>query len=225
MKTLLLCSVLLTASVHATDAMTTTAQRFVPKGWKLHSYKVGDLNQDNRADLVVIAEQNDPAKRIKNEDLGTQELNLNPRRLLILLQTDTGYQTAQSIDGFLPSANDADSTCLQDPLEVGGISIAKGVLNIEKHYWQSCGSWEVSHDTYRFRHENGRFRLIGFDSWSMMRNSGERSEESVNYLTGKKKIVSGLNEFKPGKPKVKWETISSGQTYFLDDTNLPGNNR
>ncbi|WP_249383836.1 hypothetical protein [Chitinivorax sp. B] len=177
---------------------------------------MGDLNQDGNSDAVLVLQENNPAKRQRNDNFGSTVLNLNPRRLVVLFQAGTGYQQVQHIDGFLPSEHDTETPCLEDPLAEGGIEIKRGILNIDMHYWLSCGSWEVNHKTFRFRHQHNRFRLIGLDSWSFRRNSGERAERSINYLTGKEKHTTGLNEFATSKPVVTWKTLMGKQDFYLD---------
>lgn len=187
---------------------TATAKRFVPSGWRLHSLHAGDLDRDGRPDLVVVVEENDPAKHRPNDFLGEPDLNLNPRRLIIALQGPQGYRAVQKVDGFLPSENEADTPCLLDPLAGGGLSIAKGVLVVEMNYFLSCGSYWTTRETYRFRHENGRFRLIGFDEWSFSRATHEETSESTNFLTGRRKVVTDRTE---------WQTLPKVRAYYLDD--------
>jgi hypothetical protein len=191
--------------------------RWVPKGWRLEKAVTGDLDKDNVADVVLVLQQNDRRKRVRNEGLGAFELNLNPRRFLVLLNSPDGLRKVAETSRFLPSANDADSPCLADPLEEGGVRIERDLLFIDLHYWLSCGSWGVSHNTFTFRWENGRLRLIGLDGYEFMRNTGERSETSTNFLTGKRKMTAGLNESDAlAKPSVSWKRIPAIKPLYLD---------
>lgn len=191
-------------------------QKWAPVGWKVIGSAIGDLNNDGKDDAVLILEDSKSVNQKKNNKLGSGELNLNPRSLIFLMNTQVGYQISSSIDHFLPSENDSDVPCLEDPLASGGVSIQHGTLKVDLQYWLSCGSYGVTHRTFVFRYEEGRFRLIGLDSWEFSRSSGERTEVSVNYLTGKKKITSGLNEFEKSKPKTRWKTLSNDMKFFLD---------
>ena len=196
-----------------------TFQNYVPKGWKLIISTVGDLNADGKNDAALVIEKDDQANRKPNSDLGVSELNLNPRRLLILLQNDRDYQTALSTDKFLPTEDDEESPCLADPLGDGGMQISKGLLNITLSYWMSCGGWGSSSEEYLFRYENTRFLLIGSNHYYFMRNSGEATKYSINYVTGKIKITEGLNEFdeKESKPKNVWKKIKNNAPKYLDE--------
>ena len=168
-----------------------------------------------------MIEQDDPAKRIKNAGLGPDELNTNPRRLVFLSRTFAGYKRVGSSDNFLPPEGDSDTPCLADPLEEGGMDLRRGVLSINLNYWLSCGSWSTSKVTFKFRLEKGRYRLIGFDRSSFARNGGTGEEISINYLTNRKKVTTGVQIFEPEadtpvtKPKVVWTRIGL-QKYYLD---------
>ena len=191
---------------------------WVPAGWKLILTATGDLNRDGIEDAVLVLEQTNPSNLKPNEGLGVSVLNVNPRRLLILLKTPNGYRKVLSRDDLLPSENNEVSPCLDDPLlGEGGISVSSGRLIVDLRTWLSCGSWEVTHRTFTFRLENTRFRLIGYDYWEFARNTGERYEYSINYLAGKKKATTGLNEFEDSTPKVLWSKISGKREFFLDE--------
>jgi hypothetical protein len=194
-------------------------QAWVPPGWKLLLTTTGDLNRDGQDDVALILQQADPALVRKNDGLGAETLDLNPRRLVVLLHKADGLRKVASVDRFLPKENDAEQPCLEDPLAEGGIQITRGLLQIDLQYWTSCGSWWVSHRTFSFRLESAgeRFRLVGLDGWESKRSTGERSEYSKNYLTGKQKITEGLNELEASTPTIKWKTIQGRTTFFLDE--------
>lgn len=193
----------------------------LPPGWKLLARVAGDLNRDGLDDWVLVAEQTDPGRFKKNSGLGAPVLNLNPRRLLVLLATPAGFKPVLNRDGLLPSANEEDSPCLADPLEEGGgVSIERGNLVIRQQVWLSCGGWGVTQEKFTFRLEASRFRLIGYDVLEFSRNTGEESELSVNYLTGKKKITQGANADGSTQPKVTWEKFSPRRAFFLDEMSL-----
>lgn len=211
-------SIFIGSSAFAADV--SAFQNHVPAGWRLLSSAAGDLNADSQDDAVIVIEKDDPANRKQNSDLGAKELNLNPRRLLILLQKDGDYQPVLSTDKFLPTENDVESPYLADPLgEGGGVAISKGLLKITLGYWMSCGGWGSSSEEYIFRYEGARFRLIGRNYHEFMRNSGEGIKITVNYLTGKTKIIEGLNEFdeKESKPKIAWKKIENNAPQYLDE--------
>lgn len=209
--------VLASHSFHAKAVEAQDYSRWVPKGWRVDRAVTGDLDGDGAQDVALVLQQNDRHKRVRNEGMGAPQLDLNPRRLLVLLRSPDGLRKAAENSRFLPPENDAELPCLADPLEEGGVRIERGLLFIDLHQWVSCGSWSVSHSSFTFRLENGRFRLIGLDGYEFMRNTGERSETSTNFLTGKKKVTTGINEFDDSaKPRVSWERLPAMRPIYLD---------
>ncbi len=193
----------------------------IPKGWHVILETSGDLTGDKKAETVIVAEEQDPSKIIDNDSLGNPRLNTNSRRLIILSPAAKGYRQIQSVYGFLPSESDAESACLADPLmEEGGIEIKKGLLIVTLNYWLSCGSYGVTTDIYRFREQGSRFRLIGKDTKSYSRSSGEGEETSINYLTGRKRETTGITVIETDegdsgiKPKTKWSRVDVEDLYL-----------
>jgi hypothetical protein len=195
-----------------------------PKGWRVILDTSGGLTGDKKPEAVIVIEEQDKSKLINNERLGNQTLNTNPRRLIILTPTAQGHRQIQSVAGFLPAEGDVESSCLADPLmENGGIEIKKGVLIVTLNYWLSCGSYGVTTNIYRFRQQGNRFRLIGKDTKSYSRASGEGEEVSINYLTGRKRETTGITVIEPdeggpvAKPKTKWSRIAPEEEQYLDN--------
>ncbi len=190
---------------------------YIPRGWVMDTALKGDLNKDKKADVVLILRNTDKNNFKVQDGLGPDTLDLNPRRLIILFKTGSGYKKVLSTDKFLPSVNDEESTCLEDPLYNGGVQILNGVLKIHHHYWLSCGSWYVTDYNYMFRYQNNIFQLIGLDISSFHRASGESGTTSYNFSTGKKQTIDGMNEFdeKENKPVEKWQKFKTTKTYDL----------
>lgn len=82
----------------------------------------GDLNKDKLEDTVIVIEKEDK-ENIKNDVLGPDYLNLNPRILLVLFkQKDGAYiLVAKNDKGFIQSENDQENPTLMDTLN--GINI------------------------------------------------------------------------------------------------------
>jgi hypothetical protein len=194
---------------------------WAPKGWRTIRAAEGNLTGVGSSAVVVI-EQTNPTNLHKNDGLGVKVLNLNPRRLLLLAKIPGGYRELSRADYFIPSESDAESACQSDPLaEDGKIGIAQGAAIVRLYYWQSCGGWGVTTNTYRFRLEGKRLRLTGLDHDQAARNSGEESIASTNFLTGQQKLTTGLSAVEdPGverpKPKIKWKPIPRTPPFYMD---------
>ncbi|WP_395054830.1 hypothetical protein [Flavobacterium sp.] len=195
-----------------------TIEEFVPKNWKIIYKSDGDLNKDKIKDVAFVIENTAKENFILNDGLGGDTLNINPRFLLILFKNELGYKLQSVNEDFIPSQNDAESTCLADSfLQDGGMEIINGILIINLRYWLSCGSWEVSDKVFKFKFQNNKFELIGYDSWNFHRASGEKNTESINFLTKKKQLVTGLNEFEESKPITVWKNIKINKLLNLEE--------
>lgn len=221
MKYPLYLFLLLSTAIQAETSDNTLFSAFVPPGWKLVQSAVGDLNKDEQPDAVLVIQQDEPANIVEHDGLGVPELNLNPRRLLVLLYTANGYRQVLATDRFLPTEHDEHTPCLADPIEEGGgVGISRGLLTVNLTYWLSCGSYSVSSYQFKFRYEDDRFRMIGLDTDSFSRSSGEQYQTSINYLTGKRKRTTGLNMFNESKPEISWDTLEADKRrFYLDEMN------
>lgn len=187
--------------------------------WKVIRMVKGDLNNDGISDTVTVGEEVNRDNLKKNNNYGAKVLNLNPRDLTIIFGTRSGSRgKAFEINHFLPSEHSATQPCLSDPFEGGdGVQIVKGILEISLRYWYSCGSWGTTTLQFKFRYEKGRFRLIGLEEFSHMRNSGDATAYSTNFLTGKKKITTE-NVFDSSVPqKITWQNLVGNRLYYLDE--------
>jgi hypothetical protein len=154
-----------------------SAQDFVPRGWKIEGQTEGDLNADSRPDTALKLIEDLP------DETADGALNVRYRALLVLLKMADGkLHRAAAADRLL------QCTGCGGMLGTGGgdITIEKGVLVV----YQLSGSRESTDLTQRFRYDPGtkRFVLIGEDTVSSDRLTGESVNESSNYLTGVKII-------------------------------------
>ena len=196
-----------------------TVSDFIPKGWKEILTTNGDLNRDKLEDTVIVIEKEDKKNIKKNDGFGPEELNLNPRILLVLFkQKDGTYVLASKNDkGFIKSEGNDDNPALMDTLD--DIIIKNNVLKIVFNYFMSAGSWWTSTNVYIFRFQNNVLELIGYESNAYMRNTGEEEGTSINFSTNKAKITTGGNIFeeKENNPKNEWRYVKFEKKYILNE--------
>ena len=196
-----------------------TVNDFIPKGWKEILTTNGDLNRDKLEDTVIVIEKEDKKNIKKNDGFGPEELNLNPRILLVLFkQKDGTYILASKNDkGFIKSEGNDNNPALMDTLD--DIIIKNNVLKIVFNYFMSAGSWWTSTNVYIFRFQNNVFELIGYESNAYMRNTGEEEGTSINFSTNKAKITTGGNIFeeKENNPKNEWRYVKFEKKYILNE--------
>ena len=196
-----------------------TVNDFIPKDWKEILTTNGDLNRDKLEDTIIVIEKEDKKNIKKNDGFGPEELNLNPRILLVLFkQKDGTYVLASKNDkGFIKSEGNDDNPALMDTLD--DIIIKNNVLKIVFNYFMSAGSWWTSTNVYIFRLQNNVFELIGYESNAYMRNTGEEEGTSINFSTNKAKITTGGNIFeeKENNPKNEWRYVKFEKKYILNE--------
>lgn len=176
-----------------------SAADFVPAGWVLEEQVSGDLNGDALPDLALKLVQEKPAGAKEDEIVERQ------RALVVLFKgRDGSLRRAAVADKVLQctSCGGAFYGVVEAPAEV---KIERGVIVVN----QDFGSREVTEHTYRFRYEPAaaRFVLIGFDSTSRDRLTAAVTQESTNYLTGRKVTTTTTPPKTPrGRDSVKTTT-------------------
>ena len=181
----------------------TKTSDFIPSGWRLLEQVTDDFNRDGLDDIAITLVENNPKNIIKNEcGLGLPEFNSNPYAVLVALKKkDTTYQLAASDFKIIPRL---DSPVLEQPYD--SIGSKNGILAVSYHFWQSAGSWSTSSHAYKFRFQDKCMRLIGHDYGWRHRASGEETQISTNFLTGKyitSKFSPDSNHHMQSKHKLK----------------------
>jgi hypothetical protein len=192
-----------------------SSQAFVPEGWKLEAEQKGDLNKDGADDLVILLRMNEAKNVIKNDGLGANPFDTNPRILAVVFSGGANKPYALALENHMLIARPEDPV-LEDPLsELGEIAIEKGALKVALHLFSSAGSWATGLTTYRFRHGKRGFELIGFDRSTTGRSDGGVEEVSINYLTRKVKISTGTIE--DDELKVQWRKLKKKPLLPIED--------
>ncbi|UII28298.1 hypothetical protein LVD15_07685 [Fulvivirga maritima] len=157
------------------------------KEWKIIAEAKGDLNKDGIEDLAFVIQNTDDKNLQLNDGLGVDTVDLNPRVLGIYFgQSDGSYQKQLQSNEFIILR---DSPTMDEPFD--GILIDKnGVLQIDFHFWYSAGSWYMSNHQYKFRYQNQRFELIGYESDETHRATMNSTNYSINFSTRKMSIAT-----------------------------------
>lgn len=165
---------------------------FAPRGWVVEKTVRGDLNRDKIADAALVLVEKKPAK------FASSEFEARKRALLVVLKEGKVWRRAAFNASMLLGTRDGGAMygVMETPVNV---SIARGVLLVN----QDSGSREKTDITLKFRMDKRtkRVYLIGSersDSDSLI-NGGR--QESINYLTGKKKttLIKGETEVETTK--------------------------
>lgn len=193
---------------------------FVPRGWHIESTAKGDLNGDAFPDQALFIKGTARKYIQKNEGLGQNPFDTNPRALLIVFfdPSTKGYRLIEK-SSLIPIP---DSPTMSEPLE--SMTIKNGVLKIHLSVWFSAGSWSTSNTTYSFRYQNDKFVLIGADSSDYQRNTGHEAKCSINFLTSKVKITisdpldsEGLHV----TSSTRWQRLKSSKLRSLSSFQKP----
>ena len=185
---------------------------FLPNGFEIVKSVSGDLNGDRIPDIAVHIIGTSKKFLYKNDGLGSDIHDTNPRMLLILFKKKSGgYTLAEQNNNFVIAPMSPVST---EPFQT--MSIKNGVLRVEFELWQSAGSWGATNATYKFKFINSKFILIGVDRQDYMRNDSTYETHSFNFLTKKLKITTGvrseLDEEDPArrtKPMIVWKSFKA----------------
>ena len=174
------------------------AEDFVPKGWKLEVSRKGDLDKDGREDLALVLRMDSDELVLGRTGPDSPGYDTNPRILAVALaQPSGGYRTVLQDHALIPRVQEER---FDDPFSAEGLGLDKGTLKVKVSLFLSMGGWGASHSTFTFRYQEGCFKLIGFDSNSVQRNSGETEDVSFNYLSGESwKAKGSIESDKPGK--------------------------
>ena len=187
---------------------------FVPQGWETVGKAQGDLNGDKIEDYALVIKANLTKFLNKNDGLGSDPFDTNPRILVILFKDADGYKIGKQSNTFIVAP---DSPTMSEPFQ--DVKIKNGVLELSFELFSSAGSWSMTSSSYRFKFLNGEFVLIGADKTDSMRNSGEMESRSYNFLTSKLKVSTG--NFSSDRQKVRWKTYRLKKLKTLNTFKAP----
>lgn len=164
----------------------TSAEGFDPPGWKIEQAVKGDINADGIEDLAFVLRDEDPANILTHDGFGESPFDSNPRILGVALGDGAGFTLVAQDHALILRR---DNPAMEDPF--ADIEIAGGSLKVHLELFMSAGGWSAGPYTFTLRHRDGAVRLIGYDHVNVQRNSGEMTEVSVNFLTGRRSDGTG----------------------------------
>lgn len=191
-----------------------SAAGFVPKGWALDGQRSTDLNGDGRTDLVLVIHGKDPRLVIRNERLGVREMDTNPRVLVVAFgNAQGGYRRVLANETLITRRTQPNIDDVWDA--DSGLTVGKGVFRVRLNLFANAGGWSAGPTEYTFRWQNGRFEMIGYDSTTIHRATGEVDEVSINYSTGRVKLTKGNIEH--DRETVRYETLKDRRMRSIDE--------
>lgn len=199
-------------------AQAASIDAFVPEGWRIEADLRGHLDAGNMPDALLLLRMDDPANVLDNAGFGVERFDTNPRKLVALLAQPLGGWQRVVQDHVLvprPDSPVQDDYLGDAPAEALRIHPNR-TWSINLHSWTSAGSWYTSETTYTFRFERGCMRLIGLDDTTTHRGSGETSQQSINYLTGKAWRQDGSIEDDTPGPQ-RWTRLKSKARVCIED--------
>lgn len=199
------------------------ADSVIPEGWDMLSFSSGDLNKNGLSDFPIVVKGLDPKNyEFIENGAGQDTLDMNPKVLAVYFGQDDGTykKTLQSNTFIIPREN----LSMDEPFDRVKI-LPTGVLQIDFHLWYSMGSWYMSNHTYTFRYQNRHFELIGYDSSTTHRASGETTDNSINFSTRKMRIIHlSYDEDTDDEIKIeKWESFELPKLKSIDSLKMPFN--
>ena len=181
---------------------------FRPQGWTLESSVEGDLDQDGRADLVLVLRQQEPRNIIEHDGFGPSPYDSNPRILAV------AWSRPLRAGGAGPPADTASRQSGDErPARRRRRQHPARHPEGRTVFIRQRGKLVNGHDRFTFRWQDDAFALIGYDQNSVMRNSGQTESVSVNFSTRRVKRSEGSIE--DDKDSVRWEPLRSRRHWTL----------
>ena len=189
----------------------TSVEQIVPEGWE-HEEAQGDLNKDGIKDLVVLAKPNFK-ENMQTRDDG-YEYNFNSYILAIYFgQAEGGFQLWKQYDTLFQPDN--EYTSVDVDIEI----TERGTLKIDTETFASAGSWANDDMSYTYRYQDGDFYQIGNEASTLIRNTGEMTTVSENYLTWKQQTIKD-NAFEDVVKKETWSKLTKKPLEKLGESEL-----
>ncbi len=205
------------------------AESFVPTGWTIEIMETGDLNSDERDDILLVLKEENPANIITNDPAspGVDEWDANPRILAVAFALPGGgYELVLQNNDFIPRHEDP---CIDDPFSLA--EMEAGTIQIYLHLWANAGTWYTSDSKFTFRFQDNALRLVSYTNYTTKRNTGETWELDLDYVAGNAVLTTGnysddeggdLSYEKPlpCEELISIEEIGSGWDFYTEQSDI-----
>jgi hypothetical protein len=194
---------------------------WVPPGWGLIASARGDLDNDGRPDAVLVLQKQDPHRVRPVDGPGGPQVDLNERRLQVLLaRPGGGYRAVFTSDQTIPPEGNEDNPCVVDPFIDRYLRIRRGLLVLRFEHWASCGGWGRSSSQWKFRFDPARpgMRLIGYDATESVRNAPGMDRLSVDLLKGRFWAQRSQEEGAGVRQRSEEGRVPTDPALYLNDT-------
>lgn len=167
---------------------------FIPKHWEAIALAEGDLNKDKQTDYALIIQKTDPTNIQGTGGLVSNDINTNPRHLLMLFTVKDGGQKKlirkRIYRKFVPTIN-AASPDMAEPVSYIGVN--EGIFEIKFKSEPQDDSWSKEDITYRFRYhaKTERFRLTHYENHTVNKATAMFKKQSIDLAKGTKESAFG----------------------------------
>jgi hypothetical protein len=185
-----------------------TLEAAVPAGWAVERKVAVDLNRDAMRDAVLLLRRGSDAAPNTGGAQG-----LSPQRALVVLKrVRSGYALWAFNDRLVPQV---DLSSQEDPLDDGDLVAGRATFDLQLALMATAGSYQMASLRYRFRHQEGCLRLIGYDRKETHRATLETRDSSINFSTGT--VVRSMGNAQSGAAQVRRERLASNPRRCLED--------
>lgn len=203
MKKIILLTFCLVTSTTYAESLPASVSQLVSTNWQIISVAQGDLNQDKAQDIALL--------------LKPKKTEISGPKLFIYFNENNKY-ILKSSKPFDEWVYGNEKECIGSAFDESSLNIQRQVLSIKFNDEPICSNTYSLNYTYKFKYDQNHFQLIGFDSFSGNKLSGNITEKSVNYLSNKIKIhYSNFFPDKKFKPKVEWKKLENKKSYNLEN--------
>lgn len=163
-----------------------SVEQLIPKNWKLIDSAKGDLNQDNKDDIVLVLEFNTAVD--EDRAYGNYEIELitetqKPRMLAVYFKKDELYRLAIQNNDFVLRSEEGGK--MGDPFKGLRIDSNKFILSFEGgNDWR----WKLN---YEFEYQQKEWALVAANNVYYHKDSGEMVDKQYDFVDRTIKTVVG----------------------------------